>query len=192
MARKKKPKGKHRAYPKNNDPAPGSQVYVHRELTIPPSVNSIWIRGKYGSYKSRNYVNWEAENVTRFDRSCAYHLTKSVQIRVWVHPGKGWRFNRDIDNILKPVLDMLTLTNVIADDNSKIVEQVSIAMSTLSVTGEAYIEVDVAGFTSETTDGPVQVCSAKPKANPSRKASGNKKGQRQKRQSRGASLPDPA
>ena len=40
--------------------------------------------------------------------------------------GKGWRTNRDLDNCLKPVLDLLTALNIIEDDNCNLVNSLSV------------------------------------------------------------------
>jgi len=40
--------------------------------------------------------------------------------------GKGWRKDRDLDNCLKPVLDLLTKMNIIKDDNCSLVNSLAV------------------------------------------------------------------
>jgi Holliday junction resolvase RusA-like endonuclease len=43
--------------------------------------------------------------------------------------GKGWRKGRDIDNVLKPILDFLVHAGLIPDDNHEIVQRITITYS---------------------------------------------------------------
>lgn len=184
MARIKKPKGKHRAYPRV--PHEAGRYLVGKVLPIPPSVNSIWVRGKWGSYKSKGYCDWERNTLPLFTAKDSFQLQEEVEVQVLVLPGKGWRMNRDIDNILKPILDMLTLANVIKDDNSGIVTSVSIAMSPMSY-AQASVQVKVIGW----SDGFQEISNSQVKASPSRKAKGNSPSKPRRGSSKGTTLLGP-
>ena len=186
MARIKKPKGKHRAYPRV--PHEAGCYRVLKILSVPPSVNSIWVRGKWGSYKSRNYCDWEKHNITLFTTKEALQLDRDVQITVKVVPGKGWRMNRDIDNILKPILDMLTLANVIKDDNSSIVKSVLVTISDLPIP-EAHVVVEIIGTSVHGhSNGLQEIPNPQVKAPTSRSAKGNPKSKPRRGHSKGETL----
>ena len=189
MARIKKPKGKHRAYPRVVHRAGSYKVW--KALPIPPSVNSIWVRGKWGSYKSKNYCDWERNTLPLFHPADAYQLDTQVSINVKVYPGKGWRMNRDIDNILKPILDMLTLANVIKDDNSSIVKSVHVTMSELTQP-EASVYVEVIGSSiNGHTNGLQEIPNPQKQASTSRQAKGNPKSKPRRGSSKGTSVSSP-
>ena len=45
-------------------------------------------------------------------------VQQPVAVKVGIVSGKGWRKGRDLDNILKPVLDALVASSVIEDDST--------------------------------------------------------------------------
>lgn len=53
-------------------------------------------------------------------------VQEPVQIEIKVILGKGWRRNRDIDNLIKPLIDVIKNSGIITDDNSTIVKRISI------------------------------------------------------------------
>lgn len=99
-------------------------------LPVPPSVNKIWrvvrIRNKARITLSAAYRDWRDVAVlllrTGLDRVKVY----PVAVRVVVVPGKGWRNGRDIDNLLKAVLDALVKAERIADDDGEHVTRCSV------------------------------------------------------------------
>lgn len=114
-------------------------------LSVPPSVNAVWLRGKKGSYIAPKYAAWIGVNSLTISRSVK-PFAKSVSITIRVYGGKGWRTNRDIDNILKPVLDLLVRKQVIIDDNCQVVTKVcAIYLEPLNKKSEAHLEVEVEG-----------------------------------------------
>jgi Holliday junction resolvase RusA-like endonuclease len=141
------------------------------------------VRGKWGSYKSKNYCDWERNTLPLFSQKDAFQLHDEVEVQVLVLGGKGWRMNRDIDNILKPILDMLTLANVIKDDNSGIVTSVSISMSPMSY-AQAAIQVKVIGW----SDGLQEIPNPQGQTKPSRQVKGNPKAKPRRGSSKGTSV----
>lgn len=114
-------------------------------LSVPPSVNAVWLRGKKGSYIAPKYAAWIAVNSLAIGKTFD-PFTKGVCITIRVHGGKGWRTNRDIDNILKPVLDILVRKQVILDDNCQVVKKVcAVYLDPLNKKTEAHLEVEVEG-----------------------------------------------
>lgn len=51
-----------------------------------------------------------------------------LEIQIVAISGKGWRKNRDLDNLAKPLIDLLKHTNIIEDDNSTIVKKITLLM----------------------------------------------------------------
>lgn len=49
-----------------------------------------------------------------------------LEIQIKAIAGKGWRKNRDLDNLAKPLIDLLKHTAVIKDDNSTIVKRITL------------------------------------------------------------------
>jgi Holliday junction resolvase RusA-like endonuclease len=53
-----------------------------------------------------------------------------VGVRVVIIGGKGWRSNRDLDNTLKPILDLLRYLDIIEEDNTGIVRRIEVTFQT--------------------------------------------------------------
>lgn len=51
-----------------------------------------------------------------------------LEIQIVAISGKGWRKNRDLDNLAKPLIDLLKHTGIIEDDNSTIVKKITLLM----------------------------------------------------------------
>ena len=49
-----------------------------------------------------------------------------VTVAIEVGGGKGWRANRDLDNIIKPILDLLRHLGIIEEDNTGFVHGISV------------------------------------------------------------------
>lgn len=95
------------------------------EWPIPPSVNHIWRRHGKSTYLSANYKRWLSQiNLCLLMRQ-EDPIGGSVSVDLEVIPGKGWRANRDLDNIFKPVLDALCRSGLILDDNCSVVRRIS-------------------------------------------------------------------
>lgn len=94
------------------------------QVPIPPSANHIHAYAKGRVRRSKNYEIWLTQ--------CRYLLGRPgavlgvVTIEIVVRGGKGWRANRDLDNIIKPILDLLRHLGVIEEDNTGIVHGIKI------------------------------------------------------------------
>ena len=88
------------------------------ELTLPypPSANHLWIRARKGMRKSNTYVAWlmlagiEARKQKPGKIDGHYKLSLNA-----ARPDKRLR---DIDNLIKPVSDLLVSIGVIKDDSA--------------------------------------------------------------------------
>lgn len=83
-------------------------------LPYPPSANNLWERARHGMRKTDAYKNWllYAASEARKQKPEAidgpYHL--SIQVK---RPDKR---RRDLDNLVKPISDLLVSVGVIEDD----------------------------------------------------------------------------
>ena len=108
----------------------------------PPSVNNCYRAYKGRMIKSPAYRFWQHIEMQLY-KDENRRVTGNLKVEVIVHTGKGWRANRDLDNLLKPLLDMLILIGVIEDDNSKIVREVLVKMNVPRIKSFAVIEVNI-------------------------------------------------
>ena len=95
-------------------------------LPYPPSLNSNWRQGKGGVHLSRAYREWRrAAGYTLIDQKPPHVSPPYVVEIAAARPDKR---KRDLDNLIKPVLDLLTSNNVISDDS--MVEHLTIYWAT--------------------------------------------------------------
>jgi len=102
-------------------------LYMKMTLPIPPSVNHMYRSKRGGVYKSKKYQQWiqEAALMIQLTRKGA-KINPPYKFIMTIVGGKGWRTNRDLDNCLKPVLDLLTTMNIIEDDNCHLVNSLAV------------------------------------------------------------------
>ena len=89
-------------------------------LTAPPSTNNLFVsvNGKLGGVsriKSPRYNNWLRTVGWEINIAAPTRVALAVPMRVEVEAGVDRR--RDIDNVLKGLLDVLVKMRVIVDDN---------------------------------------------------------------------------
>jgi crossover junction endodeoxyribonuclease RusA len=98
-------------------------------LPIPPSVNHIWKRHGKATYLSATYKRWLKElQVCVLVDGVQPVIGGPLSVDITIIPGKGWRSNRDLDNVFKPTLDGLCKMGLIIDDNCSVIKQISIGM----------------------------------------------------------------
>ena len=94
------------------------------ELPYPPTLNTAFINipGR-GRVTSGKYKAWTTEALwmVKSQKPTKFSVEVSISIGI-VAPDKR---PRDIDNLIKPCLDLLVKAGVIQDDNSKYVRKVS-------------------------------------------------------------------
>lgn len=143
-----KPKGrkpKKRAYPRLEH-NPG--VYrLYFKFGLPPSVNSIWVRGRYGQFLSPGYRSWRTTNIKHIQPEDSYQLDSEISIEIEITAGKGFRANSDIDNRVKGILDLLVFGGVIADDSARHLTSIYVRLVNKDFKNKslAYAEVAVTG-----------------------------------------------
>lgn len=108
-------------------------------LPLPPSVNHLYRVGKHRKpYLSGSYRAWvkQAQIMATIQKVPQKIIPGPVSILLEIIRGPGWRSNRDIDNIAKPVLDFLVRDpqhggwGLLEDDNSQIVQRLEICFGT--------------------------------------------------------------
>jgi Holliday junction resolvase RusA-like endonuclease len=106
------------------DPDPDAPV-CRLLLPVPPSTNNLFRNGSHGGrYKTKAYKAWIAEAGWEImhQRPPTLHPPLRTCLRVLIEAPIGP--NRDIDNVLKPLLDLLTTMGVYADD--KLIDRLEI------------------------------------------------------------------
>lgn len=98
--------------------------------------------------KYRKWLDQNAKNI-EVDEP----LVRDVNVKLVVLGGKGWRMNRDLDNIFKGVMDLLVKNNAIKDDCCKVVRSVYCKYEApFKLTTTAKVVVHIEGYTDETED----------------------------------------
>jgi len=96
-------------------------------IPLPPSANHCYRVARKRVIKSKAYVNWQFIAGLMLGKPTPVH--GPVKVELLVHMGRKWNHKRDIDNLIKPVVDLVKSSGVIPDDNSRIVREVSIKFS---------------------------------------------------------------
>ena len=118
-------------------------------LPIPPSVNKIWRRSKNGMFKSANYQKWILLARVSLSQIESEVVWPQVNIIITINGGKGWRSNRDIDNVPKGILDSLVLEGIIPDDNCDIVRKMTVEyLHPKAPKDDAYVNVQIRQYES--------------------------------------------
>lgn len=91
-------------------------------LPIPPSTNNLFFNRKQGGRApTQAYVTWQTEAGLMLNAQRARPVRGEVRIDIKV--ADAGRF--DLDNTIKPALDLLKKHGVIEDDNRKVVRGLS-------------------------------------------------------------------
>lgn len=100
------------------------------ELPIPPSVNAIWrvTRVKSGARVtlSKAYRTWLDHAILALRMGLSRVMVYPVAVHVEIVRGVGWRKGRDVDNVLKVILDSLVKAGRLTDDDEDHVTAVSV------------------------------------------------------------------
>jgi len=81
------------------------------ELPCPPSTNHLYIHHGHGRHKSPKYKRW-LKDVGYFCNLAPSLEDKPYQIAILANVDR----KRDIDNLIKPILDAMVRAKVVADD----------------------------------------------------------------------------
>lgn len=88
-------------------------------LPPPPSANRIWRVFGNRVHRSQHYIEWleHCDYLCRHQSIGYRRFTGPVQVTIQLEGGKGFPESRDLDNCLKPVIDLLRKAELMADDN---------------------------------------------------------------------------
>lgn len=98
--------------PKDGEPV----RYGCLHIDLPPlSVNNLFANGKKGRFATTFYKDWQTRALTQLRRQGGWHVAGRVRIKL--------QFSRtetsaDLDNLAKPVLDILVKAGRIDDDRN--------------------------------------------------------------------------
>lgn len=91
-------------------------------LPFPPSVNNLYANGSGGRYPTKNYSHWREEAGWKIKTDRAGRISGPVRISFIFEEKRG---RHDIDNLLKPVIDLLCTHHVIDGDHIQIVREIN-------------------------------------------------------------------
>ena len=76
-------------------------------LPVPPSANRLWVIFRGNPTRSAAYTRWLKE-CAPIVRENIKATTEPVTVKIFFTPGKGVMSTADLDNFIKPCLDLLT------------------------------------------------------------------------------------
>lgn len=103
---------------------------IQLTLPVPPSVNTIWRVSNGRMVKSAKYREWLSccDLAALQSRIPRPSIKKPVSVDVVVRTGHGWNRSRDIDNLLKPILDWLVRWDILSGDDCGVVRQIHLSI----------------------------------------------------------------
>lgn len=93
-------------------------------IPIPPSANGMWKKTRQKMYRSPKYQAW-LDVAVPLIRLKYRGIESPIRIEVAITGGKGWRINRDLDNVFKPLIDGIKLAEIVPDDTTAYVTSIS-------------------------------------------------------------------
>ena len=83
--------------------------------TVPPSLNNLFVNGKRGRFKSPEYKTWQAKATIELWQQHGWHVAGPIRVRLTFNRA---RTRADLDNLQKPILDVLMAAGRISDDQN--------------------------------------------------------------------------
>lgn len=87
---------------------------IELQLPFPPSANRLWVRAKKGMRKSDRYSAWLKEAGWAVLAQPRKRISGPYKLSI--HASRPDRRSRDIDNLIKPISDLLQTVGVIEND----------------------------------------------------------------------------
>ena len=84
-------------------------------LPYPPSANNLWRSARGRTYRSRTYTDWLLE-AGLLAKQCLKEPIKGPY-KLSITAARPDKRKRDLDNLLKPISDLLTSIGAIEDDH---------------------------------------------------------------------------
>lgn len=81
-------------------------------------------RGKM--VKSRQYINWLQKNKEIIKKNLLPPEEFPIEIQLTIFSNYDWMNKNDIDNLIKPTIDLLVKSEILPDDSTKYIQNVNI------------------------------------------------------------------
>lgn len=95
--------------------------------------------------KSKHYNQWIEKNLSILKDNLKPIENYPVEIELVVYSNHEWKNRNDLDNCIKPTIDLLVKAEIIPDDTTKYIENVSIRhvwMTGKPIMSIAYYQVE--------------------------------------------------
>jgi len=96
------------------------------DLSFPPSVNNLFANTTHGRVTSQQYRDWQARAGWEIVANRPGRVPGAVNVTLQFEEKNG---RRDLDNLIKPVLDLCVKHKVIDGDHRSIVRAISASWS---------------------------------------------------------------
>lgn len=90
-----------------------NKIYCYN-LPFPPSVNALWRISGRRMYRSKKYTEWLGEAALALELEQKPEIDYPFNIEIVI--GRPDKRRRDLDNLAKPILDVLQHCKVLQDD----------------------------------------------------------------------------
>lgn len=93
----------------------------------PFSANKMFVPiGQGKLIKSKQYREWIETTLPLISEQLEPIKEFPVEIELVIYSGTDWQNKRDIDNCIKPIIDLLVRAEILPDDTTKYIENVSV------------------------------------------------------------------
>lgn len=95
--------------------------------------------------KSKQYINWLAKNKEIIKKNLIPPDEFPIELQLTVFSNDNWVKRNDIDNLIKPTIDLLVKSEIIPDDTTQYIENVNIKyvwMTGYPVLAITYLPID--------------------------------------------------
>jgi Holliday junction resolvase RusA-like endonuclease len=109
-------------------------------LEKPFSANKMYVpiaRGKM--VKSKKYNDWIVRNLPIVIENLSPAKEYPINLEILIMANHIWRRKNDIDNLIKPLIDLLVRAEIVPDDTSRYIENVSLRY--LYLPGETMVRI---------------------------------------------------
>lgn len=96
-------------------------------IDYPFSANKMYVpidRGKM--VKSKQYINWLTKNEKIIKKNLIPPDEYPIELQLTVFSDDKWIKKNDIDNLIKPTIDLLVKSEIFPDDSTQYIENVNI------------------------------------------------------------------
>lgn len=96
-------------------------------LEYPFTANQMYVPvGRGQLVKSKKYRDWLDKNLPIIKESLSSPEKYPIEIQLTIFSNDSWVKKNDIDNLIKPTIDLLVKSNILPDDSCQYIENVNI------------------------------------------------------------------